>query len=126
MDGERDGESFHWESPDLKVTVSEEAAELISLLAASEPEEGVIRCEAKLRGRVQSEGRRLELWVDTPPGVSEELASIATKSLGSGEEARYVFDMVVVVEGRYRVYAYVYSGSKRIGRGTETISASAD
>lgn len=78
VDGERDGKSFHWESPDLKVRVSEEAAKLMSLLAASEPEQGVIRCEVKLRGRVQSEGLRLERWVDKPRGVSEELASIAT------------------------------------------------
>lgn len=124
VDGERNGESFHWESPDMTVRVGEEAAELVSLMALSEPETPVgemVQCEATLRGRVQSEGLKLAFWVETPGGAFEELAAVETKPLSPDEEVRYVAQMEAEEEGPYTIYAYLYDGTTRLGRRKETI-----
>jgi hypothetical protein len=124
VDGKRGGEAFHWESPDITLTVEDESAELVSLLALTEPEPtagDMIRCEATLRGRVRSEGLKLEFWAQTPGGEFEELAILETKALSPGEEARYVAEIEAGEIGRYTIYAYPFDGTTRIGRVVETI-----
>ena len=128
IDGKRDGEAFHWESPDIKVRVGEEVATLVSLLALNEPTPAacdLVRCEATVRGRVQSEGLRLEFWADTPGGQFEELAILETKALSPREEARYVAEVASQEEGCCTVYAYLYDGATRIDRKVETIRVGA-
>ena len=124
VDGDQNGESFHWESPDLTLTVGEEVAELVSVLTLAEPEPAlgdVIRCEAAIRGRLQSDGLQLEFWAETPTGVFEELAIVETKALSPQEEARYVAEVEASEEGPYTIYAYLYDGTTRIGRKMETV-----
>jgi hypothetical protein len=124
VDGKREGEPFHWESPDITLTVGDESAELVSLLALTQPGPTVgdrIRCEAALRGRVRSDGLKLEFWAQTPGGDFEELAILETKTLSPGEEARYVAEIEAGEVGRYTIYAYLFDGTTRIGREVEAI-----
>ena len=124
VDGDRAGEPFHWESPDITVTVADQVAEMASLLTLANTAVEVgetMRCQATIRGRAESEGLKLEFWAKTPSGRFEELAGIETKALGPGEEARYVAEVEAEEVGRYTVYAYLYDGSKRIGRRVETM-----
>jgi hypothetical protein len=124
VDGWQDGESFHWESPGALITVGREVAELVSLFAMTEPYPPLrktIRCEANVRGLAESEGLRLEFWADTPSGEFEELATVETKQLSAGEEARYSAGITPEEEGLYTLYAYLYDGVRRIGREVETV-----
>ena len=124
VDGDRGEESFHWESPDIMITVGQQAADLVSLLALVEPGVAVgetMRLEATLEGRVWSEGLDLEFWVETPDGAFEDVASIETKGLSPGEKARYVAQIEPKQQGRYTLYAYLYDGTDRIGRAVERI-----
>lgn len=124
VDGEREGDPFHWESPDMTLRVGEESAELVSLLAlakAGSEGEQLIRCEATLRGRLESEGLTLQFWAETPGGEFRELANVETKTLSPGEEARHVIEVEVDDEGLYSVYGYLYDGTRRLGRNIERI-----
>jgi hypothetical protein len=124
LDGWKDGERFHWESPGLPITVGAESAELVSLFAMTEPYSIVgerVRCEATVRGLGQSEGLKLEFWADTPGGEFEELAIVETKALSPGEEATYSAEVAPDEEGLYTIYAYLYDGVRRIGREVEYV-----
>jgi hypothetical protein len=124
LDGWKDGEVFHWESPPILMTVGKDVAELTSVFAMTEPYPVVgtkLRCEANIRGLAHSEGLTLEFWADTPSGDFEELAIIDTKELSAGEEARYSTEIEAKEEGLYTIYAYLYDGVKRIGRETEYV-----
>jgi len=124
VDGERAGEPFHWESPDITLTVADQAAEMASLLTLADTAVEVgemMRCEATIRGRAESEGLTLEFWAKTPSGTFEELAVVETKALAPDEEARYVAEVEAEEVGRYTVYAYLYDGTKRLGRRVETM-----
>ena len=124
VDGWQDSDTFHWETPGMLVTVGEEAAELVSLFAMTEPYptlETTIQCEAVIRGLNPSEGLTLEFWADTPSGEFEELASVETKALDEGEETRYSAEITVSEKGSYTIYAYLYEGVRRIGRKMEHI-----
>jgi len=124
LDGWREGEAFHWESPAIMLTVGQETAELVSLFAMTEPYPALkttIRCEAAVRGLAESEGLTVEFWADTPSGDFEELASVEVKELTEGEVARYSAEITVEEKGSYTVYAYLYDGVRRIGRKIEHI-----
>ena len=124
LDGWQDGERFHWESPEIPVTVGAEAAELVSLFAMTEPHPVVgeaVRCEATVRGLSETRGLGLEFWADTPGGAFEELAIVDTKPLGEGEEVTYSAQITADEDGLYTIYAYLYDGIRRIGRKFETI-----
>lgn len=124
LDGWKDGERFHWESPGIPITVGAEVAELVSLFAMTEPYSVVgerIRCEATVRGLTPSEALTLEFWADTPGGEFEELAIVETKQLQPGEEATYSAEVTPDEDGLYTIYAYLYDGVRRIGREVEYV-----
>lgn len=124
VEGEREDESFHWESPDITLTVGEAGAELVSFLAVTEPGDavgGVIRCEATVRGCLETEGLSLDFWAQTPAGTFDELASVETGSLSPGEEARYSVEVETDEPGTYQIYAYLFDGTTRLGREVERI-----
>lgn len=124
LDGWKDGERFHWESPGVPVTVGAEVVELASLFAMTEPYSVIgerVRCEATMRGLARSEGLKLEFWADTPTGEFEELAIVETKTLDPGEEATYSAEITPEEEGLYTIYAYLYEGVRRIGREVEYV-----
>jgi len=124
IDGRKKSKPFHWESPSIPVTVGREIAELVSLVALTEPylpvQKGV-KCEAVVRGITQDGDLKLEFWANTPSGTFKELATIETKPLDIGEIARYSAEIVVSEAGAYTIYAYLYDGARRIGRKVEHI-----
>ena len=124
IDGWKDGEKFHWESPAVFITVGEEVAELVNLFAMTEPYSLIgekIRCESTVRGLTPSDGLKLEFWADTPGGEFEELAIVETKPLSPGEEITYSAEITPEEEGLYTMYAYLYDGARRIGRAVEYV-----
>ncbi len=124
VEGQRGEDRFQWESPDITLTVGEQSAELVRLLALVEPKPAVgetVRCEATLRGQPHSEGLRLEFWAEAPGGELEELAVVETKELSPDEESRYMAQVEVEEEGRCTIYAYLYDGMTRLGWRVETL-----
>jgi hypothetical protein len=126
IDGWKDGESFHWESPYIPVTVGKEAAELVSLFAMTEPYPALkkkITVEATIRGLTQTEGLDLEFWATTPSGDFEELATVETKALSPDEEVTYSAEITPEEQGMHTIYAYLYDDGRRIARETEYVYA---
>lgn len=124
LDGWQDGEPFHWESPSIPIKVGAEVAELVSLFAITEPYSIIgekVRCEAKVRSLMESEGLSLEFWADTPSGDFEELGIVETKALKAGEEATYSAEIAPNESGLYTIYAYLYKGARRLGRKVEYV-----
>ncbi len=124
LDGWRGEEPFHWESPGVLVRVSEEPAELVSLLAMTEPyliAGRRVRCEATVRGLAEGRDLRLEFWVEKPGGAFDPFATVRIEEIAAGEEARYSAEVAADEEGPYTLYAYLYDGHKRVGRQKEYI-----
>jgi len=120
------GRYFWWESGWTNIKLSEEKAEIGRLLVLSNPYTPIgktISAEATVKGRQKSTGLKLEFWVETPIGKSEEQATIDIKDLSVGEEARYTAEFTPKETGYYTIYAYLYDGWRRIGYKTETIYA---
>jgi len=123
-DGWKGGDPFYWESPAIRITVGEQAAELARLFVMAKPYPAVgerIRLEATVRTLRSSEGLVLEFWADTPGGEFKELARVETQKLPAGEETSYTAEITVDEEGLYTLYAYLYDGIRRIGRETDTV-----
>jgi len=117
---------FAWESGWTNLKVSEEKAEIGRLLVLSNPYTAIgetISAEATVKGLRESTGLKLEFWVESPFGKSEEQATIEIKDLPVGEEARYTVEFTPKETGYYTIYAYLYDGWKRIGYETERIYA---
>jgi hypothetical protein len=124
LDGFQDGEPFHWESPDMRLKVGQELAELVSLFALTQPYPPAgeqIKCEATLLGLVPSRGLRLEFWAETPSAEFEELGTVETKDLSGGEVARYAAEVTPEEKGLYTIHAYLYHGTRRIGHEIERV-----
>jgi hypothetical protein len=124
--GWKDGESFHWESPYIPVTVGREAAELVSLFAITGPYPALkkrIAVEATICGLTDTDGLGLEFWANTPDGKFEELGSVETKALSAGEEVTYSTEITPEERGMYTIYAYLFDDGRRIARKTEYVYA---
>ncbi len=122
----KDGKYFRWESGWTNIKLSEEKAEIGRLLVLSNPYTTIgktISAEATIKGLKKSTGLKLEFWVETPSGKSEEQATIDIKDLPVGEEARYTAEFTPKETGYYTIYAYLYDGWRRIGYKTESIYA---
>lgn len=124
LDGWKKEERFHWESPAVLVRVSEEAAELVSLLAMTEPyliAGRKVRCEATVKGLAEGRDLQLEFWAGSPGGEFDRLAVVEIERIAADEEVRYSAEMTAEQEGAYTVYAYLYDDHKRIGREKEYV-----
>jgi hypothetical protein len=122
----RPGRYFMWESGWMHMKLIEEKAEIGRLLVLSNPYTPIgktISAEATIKGLQKSTGLKLEFWVETPSGKSEEQATIDIKDLPVGEEARYTAEFTPKETGYYTIYAYLYDGWRRIGYKTESIYA---
>jgi len=120
------GRNFAWESGWMNLKVREEKAEIGSLLVLSNPYTEIgktVSAEATIKGFRESTGMRLEFWVETPSGKSDQQATIDIKDLSVGEGARYTAEFTPKETGFYTIYAYLYDGWRRIGYKTETIYA---
>jgi hypothetical protein len=123
LDGYRDGERFHWESPGIRVVVGDAAAELVSLFAMTRPYPPpgkAIRCEATVKGLRPSKDLVLESWVRAPSDRFE-FRTLELGSIAAGEELKPAFEVVPEEEGSYTVYAYLYDGYERIGHESDQI-----
>jgi hypothetical protein len=122
----KNGDYFSWESGWTHISVIEEKAEIGRLLVLSHPYTKIgetISVEATIKGLQKSEGLKLEFWVETPSGKSEEQATIEIKDLPVGEESRYTAEFTPKETGYYTIYAYLYDGWKKIGHKTDTVYA---
>ena len=122
----RDKRNFMWESGWTILKVSEEKAEIGRLLVLSHPYTNIgetLSVEATIKGLQKSAGLKLEFWVETPSGMSEEQATIDIKDLPVGEEARYTAEFTPKETGYYTIYAYLYDGWRRISHKTDNIYA---
>jgi len=122
----KNGDHFWWESGWTRISVTEEKAEIGSLLVLSNPYTTIgktISAEATIKGLQKSTGLKLEFWVELPSGKSEEQATIDIKDLPIGEEARYSAEFTPKETGFYTIYAYLKDGWRTIGRKTECIYA---
>jgi hypothetical protein len=120
------GDYFWWESGWTSIHVSDEKAEIGSLLVLSNPYTTIgktISAEATIKGLRKSMGLKLEFWVESPSGKNEQQATIDIKDLPVGEEARYSAEFTPKETGYYTIYAYLYDEWMRIGHKTETIYA---
>jgi hypothetical protein len=124
LNGWRNGQRFHWESPAITVTVAEAVAELAGLSVMAEPHPRLghkMQCEATLRGLARSTRLILEFWAATPGGEFKDLAEIETQDLSAGEEVSHVAEITPEEEGLYTIYAYLYDGTRRIGYKVEHV-----
>lgn len=127
IDGWKGGDFFHWETPAIPVLVSQDAAELVSLFALSEPRAELgepIECEATVRSIILSSGLEIEFWLETPGGALLSLAKMPVKTMQPEEIARYSVEIEPETEGIYILHAYLYDGRQRIDHATEYISIS--
>jgi len=124
LDGFKNGEPFHWESPDMRLKVGQELAELVNLFALTQPYPPAgeqIKCEATLLGLAPSRGLKLGFWAEMPNGEFEELGMVETKELSGGEVARYAAEVTPEEEGLYTIHAYLYHGTRRIGHEVDKV-----
>ncbi len=124
--GRKDGEHFWWESGWTSIHVSDEKAEICSLLVLSNPYTTIgktISAEATIKGLRKNDGLKLEFWVETPSGKNEQQSTADIKDLPVGEEARYTVEFTPKETGYYNIYAYLYDGWVRMDYKTETIYA---
>jgi hypothetical protein len=125
LDGRKKDKPWHWESPAMSVSVGEDVAELVSLLALTEPypilgEE--ITCEVVVRGLAPSRNLVLEFWAETPGGELRSLVKEGMGFLAVREEVRRTFEIAPEEEGIYILHAYLYDGARRIGHQTDYLS----
>ena len=124
IDGEEEDRDFFWFSPNLRLEVGREAAQLKSVFTMTAPYPPLgeaLKVEATIMGLEQSEGLNLQFWTETPSGRVEELADIETKRLSPGENATYTSEITPKEEGLYTIYSYLYDGNERIGSETDMI-----
>ena len=122
----KEGDYFWWESGWTHISVTEEKAEIGRLLVLSHPYTTIgssISVEATIKGLQKSTGLKLEFWVETPSGKSEEQTTMEIKDLPVGEEARYTAEFTPKETGHYTIYAYLMDGWRRIGHKADTIYA---
>lgn len=116
--------SFYWESAPISLVVGKEKADLEGLFVLAHPYLSVgatSKVEAIVRGLDKSKELKLEFWVETPKGVSDELAKIEVKELGKGEEAQYSTNIKFKEQGYHTIYAYLYDKDKRIDYKSDTV-----
>jgi len=126
LKGRKGGNYFWWESSWANLHLSDEKAEIGSLLVLSHPYTKIgqtISAEATVKGLRKNGGLTLEFWVETPSGKIEEQARIDIKDLPVGEESRYTAEFTPKETGFYTIYAYLYDGIMRIGYKTAHINA---
>jgi hypothetical protein len=116
--------SFYWESSPMTLVVGKEKPKLEGLFILNHPHPSVgaaSEVEAIIQGFGKSDGLRLEFWVKTPRGVSEELAKIDVRELDAGEEAKYSTNIMFKEKGYHTVYAYIIDKDKRIDFKSDTV-----
>lgn len=124
LDGWSAGAPFHWESPAILVMVGQEDAELVSLFTMTEPyppSGEPLEVEATVRSMAHSTGMQLELWVEAPSGSFDQLEEVELGELEAGKLVRHTAEFVPHEVGLYKIYAYLQSEVRRIGRQIEQV-----
>ena len=116
--------AFTVDSPWVKLTVTGNAAELVSLFAMTMPytQMGeVVKVEAVVKGLRDSKNLDLEFWVRRPSGITKEITKIVVEEISAGEEQSFSAEITPKEEGFHTIYAYLYLNYKKIGLKTDTI-----
>jgi hypothetical protein len=124
VEGWKGEERFEWESPGIKIQVGEAPADLVSVLALTEPYPSPgekLRCDAIVRGLEPAGDLKLEFWVQKPTGTFDKLAALANLRVSPGEENTVTVEVTPQQEGDHMVHAYLYDGPKRIGHATDRV-----
>jgi hypothetical protein len=127
LDGHRDGEKLHWESPGLQIRVQGEIAELVSFFAMTEPyplQGDALTCELKIRALGVSRNLVVEFWVETPRGEFRSLDKRGTEVLEPGTVSEETVTFTPDEEGIYIIHAYLFDGARRIDHLTDSVSVS--
>ncbi len=127
VDGWKQEEAFHWETPAISLRVGEEVADLLSFFVLTQPYLSLretVKCEATVKALNEVSGLSLEFWAEAPNGAFMQLGDIDVKPLVEGETVRYTAEFTPEEEGLYSVYAYLYDAMRRIGRQTDTVYVS--
>jgi hypothetical protein len=125
LEGDLDGERLRWETPNLRIQVGGQPAELVSFLALNEPRARVgdpITCEATIRGLATSTSLVLEFWAEMPSGEFRSLAKEGIGRLAEGEQAHFTTEIAPREQGLYVLHAYLYHGAQGIGHRVEYLS----
>ena len=126
LEGQKDDQPFHWESPDLAISVDSQPAEIVRFSIATAPHQAQLRepltFEATVRGLIKSVNLVIEFWVEVPDG---ELLSLDKEGLGTldeGQEKKRTIEFIPEKEGLYVFHVYLYQGARRIGHQIEYLS----
>ncbi len=124
IEGWKGEQRFEWESPAVLIRVGDPPAELVSVLALTQPypspgEE--LRCEAIIRGLEPEGDLRLEFWAQQPKGLFEELVTLENLQVSPGEENTCATEITPEQEGEYEVHGYLYDGQRRIGHAMDRV-----
>jgi len=125
LDGQKDDKPFHWESPDLTITVGGQPAEIVSFVALAAPRARLgepLTFEARVRGLIKSDNLVIEFWVKTPDGNFLSLTKEGLGVVETGEQVEPSIEFTPQEEGLYTIHAYLYQGSRRIDHRAEHLS----
>lgn len=123
IDGVRAEEDFFWDSPTIEIDVGVTSARLRNVFAMSHPHvmlEDTIEAEAMVEGVAGGENLNLTFWMDVPSS-HKKIGSADIGSMEPGEVARRSVEVTPQESGMHKIIAYLYEGTKYIGKKTDTI-----
>jgi hypothetical protein len=126
IDGLKNDERYHTESPLMRIRVLPEIAELVSVFAMAKPQIPAgerLRIEAMVHALTDCENLTLEFWADKPKGDFEELASIKIAEMKENDVGRYSAEITPSEEGMYKITTYLYDGIRRLDSGVDHVLA---
>ena len=124
INGIKEDTPFYWESPSIKVYLSEDSAELVSLFAQRNEHILVgdsIKCEATVKSKIPSKDIILDIWTESPEGLVEDIETIGVDELEAKKTKKYVIKFSPNTEGIYTVHAELFDGVKRISKRVDQV-----
>jgi hypothetical protein len=100
--GRENDETFHWESPFMKIRVAGEVAEIERLAALTHPypmKGKEVDLEARIAALQSSQDLRVQFWARKPTDEFEEIASETMEGISSGEIETIEAKMIASEEG---------------------------
>lgn len=117
LEGYEGEKLFYWESPNMRIAITTDKAELISLFAERKPHMVVgdtISTQTVLRSKQPSQGLRIETWTEAPDGTIDELEIFTTDKMDPDEFKEYTTEFSPTMTGIYRVHAELFDGPRRV------------
>lgn len=123
IDGIRSGEDFFWDSPTVEIDVGVTSARLRNVFALTHPHVGVedaVEAEAIVEGVEGGEDLNLTFWMDAPSS-HKKIGKADIESLEPGEVIKRSVEVTPQESGMHKIIAYLYEGTKYIGKKSDTI-----